>query len=79
MQGWQEMIDIIKEHSGDRKTLRVFISTLTEKAVLSGKPSKTAVARHALVFGELAKLYKTGLVDPLDKPATRKHTYERIL
>ena len=72
------MIDSIKEHAGDRKTLRVIISTLTEKAVLSGKPFKTAVARHAMLFGDLAKYFKTGLVDPLDKPASRKHTFERI-
>lgn len=66
------MAELIKEHGGDRKTLRVFISTLTEKTILAGKPLKTAIAKHALLFGELAKSFTTGLVDPLDKPATRK-------
>jgi len=53
----------------------VFISALTEKAILAGKPPKAAIARHALLFGELAKSFTTGLVDPLDKPATRKQTF----
>ena len=69
------MTESIREHAGDRKTLRVFISTLTEKAILAGKPPKAAIARHALLFGELAKSFTTGLVDPLDKPATRKQTF----
>jgi hypothetical protein len=58
--------------------LRVFLGALTEKAILSGTPSKASIAKHALLFGELAKCYKINLVDPLDKPATRKRTYDRI-
>jgi len=31
------------------------------------------------MFGELGKAFGKDLVDPLDKPGTRKKTYERIL
>jgi len=30
------------------------------------------------LYGELAKVFKKELVDPLDKPANRKETYKRI-
>jgi hypothetical protein len=57
----------------------VFISAVTDKAILSNKPIASGVARHALIFGELAKQFKNNFVDPIDKPPTRKKTYERIL
>lgn len=37
-----------------------------------------AVAFHASMFGQIAKQFKLNFVDPLDKPARRSKTYERV-
>lgn len=58
--------------------MRVFVGAFTDKGILSNKPSSFAVAKHASLYGELAKVFKKDLVDPLDKPANRKETYKRI-
>jgi hypothetical protein len=36
-------------------------------------------ALHASMFGVLADAFKTNMVDPKDKPATKRKTYDRIL
>lgn len=79
LMGFSECMDMIAEHSSDRHMLRVFMAALTDKALLQGNPLHTSVSKHAQLFGILAKQFKKDLVDPLDKPATRKRTYDRIL
>jgi hypothetical protein len=78
LKGTQECTDLIKEFAGDRQTLRILIGALTDKAVLAGKPSYSSVSKHISLFGLMSKIFKKELVDPLDKPATRKRTFDRI-
>ena len=34
---------------------------------------------HASMFGFLSKMFEKQMIDPLDKPATRLKTWQRIL
>lgn len=69
---------MIEESADERQILRVFMGALTDKTLLTGNPKSMAVAFHASMFGFLAKSFKQNFVDPLDKPARRQKTYERV-
>ena len=61
--------------------VRIVIGALTDASILanpSAGKNYTAMGFHAAMFGYLARIFKNGLVDPLDKPSTRKKTFERI-
>jgi hypothetical protein len=69
---------MISEGRDDQKMLRVFMGALLDKSLLAGKPQAMAVSFHASMFGHMAKCFQTKFMDPLDKPARRSKTYERI-
>jgi hypothetical protein len=47
-------------------------------SVIQKNPNGPALGLHAALFGDLAKAFKKGMVDSLDKPAKRSKTFERI-
>ena len=72
---------LMREYAGDRQALRVIINCLTDKQLISasrGSNQATSIALHAAMFGVLSQVFMKDLVDPLDKPANRRRTYERI-
>lgn len=68
----------MRENFDDRQLVRIVIGALTDKAVLKTNTNVTGMAFHAAMFGELAQIFKTNMVDPLDKPGRRLSTYKRI-
>ena len=58
--------------------VRIVIQALTNVAVIQKNPNATALGLHAALFGDLAKAFKKGMVDTIDKPAKRTKTFERI-
>lgn len=70
---------MINSAKDDRQMLRVFMGALLDKSLLAGKaPQALAVGFHASMFGHMAKCFGKNFVDPLDKPHTRKKTFERV-
>ena len=58
--------------------VRVVIQALTNVSVIQKNPNATALGLHAALFGDLAKTFKKGMIDPIDKPAKRSKTFDRI-
>ena len=57
----------MKEHSDRGDYLRIFINLLTDKSLMVGASSSVlGKALHATLFGILAQVFKTNLIDPID-------------
>lgn len=75
----------MQEYCDDRKYVRVFIGSLTDRTVttrsnlLAEGTHITGMALHAAMFGFLSQQFKRNMVDILDKKPTRKSTFNRIL
>ena len=69
--GFRELQNIVLEHQSN-KCLRLYLSLLCDKIM---QTDRTEVI---LMFGFLAQVYKTNLVDPLDKPPNLIKTIVRI-
>lgn len=77
--GWAECHRLMTEHAGERKYVRVFIGSLTDKSFGAAAPSYvTGLAMHAAMFGYLSKQFEKNMVDSLDKAPTRDRTFKRI-
>ena len=72
--GMNECKKII-ENNSDQGSLRVYLSLLCEKHKNSTTSNKEL---QVLLFGHLAKVYKTELLDPLDKPPNLLKTIVRV-
>lgn len=73
----QEMLEQGGENS---KLFRIFMGALLDKSLLkTGTQSAYPMSFHASLFGDMAKSFKTNFKDPIDKPAKRTKTYERVL
>jgi|JI10StandDraft_1071094.scaffolds.fasta_scaffold1379113_1 hypothetical protein len=72
--GFQEAKTLI-ENNIDRPSLRVFLSVLTEKYKSRASQNKEL---QVLLFGHIAKFYRTNMVDPIDKPASLLKTAIRV-
>jgi len=62
--------------------VRIAIGCLTDRSILSlpqAYGNFNALSTHTSLFSYAAKSFKTNMVDPIDKPASRKKTYEKIL
>ena len=77
--GVKECTEIIQNAKGDRQQLRLLLHALVDKSLIPAKPLNAGVAKHASLFGVIARTFGKDFVDPLDKPATRKKTLERVL
>ena len=69
---------MINNNAGDAKMLRIMIGALTDKSILSHSTefrNYTAMGFHAAMFGYLASVYKTQLLDPLDRPPSTTKTF----
>ena len=64
---------------GNRQFVRVAISVLTDKTIIVASSNVMSKALHAALFGYMGEKFKKTLIDPLDKPASCRKTYERIL
>lgn len=76
------MIDcqkIMEQYIGNKQFVRVAISVLTDKSLIVTSSSVMSKALHAALFGYLGEKFKKTLIDPLDKPASNRKTYDRIL
>ena len=66
------------EHVGSRQFVRIAIGVLTDKNIIVSSSNVMSKALHAALFGYLGEKFKKTLIDPVDKPASCKKTYERI-
>ena len=67
------------QYVGNRQFVRVALSVLTDKNMIVASSSVMAKALHAALFGYLGEHFKKTLIDPLDRPASLRNTYNRIL
>ena len=71
---------LMEEYCDRRENLRIFMSLLTDKTLVVGTSSYVVgKALHASLFGMLAGVFKSELIDPLDKPPSKRKTFDRIL
>ena len=70
---------MMEQYAGSREFVRVAISVLTDKGLVVASSSVMSKALHAALFGYLGEKFQKNLVYPVDKPASRLKTYERIL
>lgn len=79
MKGVTECHRLMQENSHDRKSVRVFIGSLTDKSIVASHSTNvTSMAFHAAMFGYLATMFKKNMIDNLDKAPSRIKTYQRI-
>ena len=64
---------------GNRQFVRVAISVLTDKSIIVASSNVMSKALHAALFGYMGEKFKKTLIDPLDRPASCRKTYARIL
>ena len=69
-----ELRAIIKENPTS-KHLRMYLSLLCEKHKIANTTNKELIV---LLFGYIAQVYKTNLLDPLDKPPNLIKTVVRM-
>ena len=69
---------LMEQYAENKQFLRIAISVLTDKSLVIGSSGVFSKALHAALFGYLSKQFKKSMQDPLDKPASRIKTYERI-
>ncbi len=69
----------MSEYVGNRQFVRVALSVLTDKSLIVTSSSVMSKALHAALFGFLGEKFKKTLIDPIDKPASLRKTYDRIL
>jgi len=67
------------QYVGNRQFVRVALSVLTDKNLIVASSSVWSKALHAALFGYLGEQFKKTLIDPLDRPASLRSTYNRIL
>jgi len=70
---------MMEQYVGNRQFVRVALSVLTDKNLIVASSSVMSKALHAALFGYLGEKFKKALIDPLDKPASLRKTYDRIL
>lgn len=70
---------MMAQYAGDRQFVRVAIGVLTDKTLIVGSSQVMSKALHAALFGYLGTKFNKHLVDPIDKPASCRKTFERIL
>ena len=70
---------MMSEYVGNRQFVRVALSVLTDKSLIVTSSSVMSKALHAALFGFLGEKFKKTLIDPIDKPASLRKTYDRIL
>ena len=68
----------MEQYAENKQFLRIAISVLTDKSLVIGSSGVFSKALHAALFGYLSKQFKKSMQDPLDKPASRIKTFERI-
>ena len=59
--------------------MRVAIGVLTDKTLIVNSSAVMSKALHAALFGYLGEKFGKTLVDPIDKPASNRKTFDRIL
>ena len=70
---------MMEQYAGNREFVRVAISVLTDKSLVVSSSQVMSKALHAALFGYLGEKFKKSLVYPVDKPASLKKTFDRIL
>ena len=55
--------------------VRIAISALTDRNTTQNCNNLTAMAFHASLFGFLAKMFTTEMIDTLDKPESKVKTF----
>ena len=58
--------------------MRVAIGVLTDKSLIVNSSAVMSKALHAALFGYLGEKFGKSLLDPIDKPASNRKTYDRI-
>jgi hypothetical protein len=79
MKGVTECHRLMQENSNDRRCVRLFIGSLTDRSIVASQSTNvTSMAFHAAMFGYLATMFKKNMIDNLDKAPSRDRTYKRI-
>jgi hypothetical protein len=81
-EGLDNCKSLIDKNLNEPQMVRIAVSSLTDRSILSlpqAFGNFKALATHTSLFSYAAKSFKTNLVDPIDKPASRKKTYDKIL
>ena len=71
---YNQLKNLIKENTSD-KSLRVYLNSL----MTFNTKSITAKEKIIILFGFLANIYRTNLLDPLDSPKSLTKTINRII
>lgn len=70
---------MMEQYAGNREFVRVAISVLTDKSLVVSSSQVMSKALHAALFGYLGEKFEKSLIYPVDKPASLRKTFDRIL